>query len=93
MSQPWKVLISSRYLIKVKFNSTTKIVFNFSVGSVELYQQIPGWMQSNGKWESALREIIAADSHVLKSSVTIQAPIDYFNPCKCIYLIIIIIVT
>lgn len=71
------------FLLYAEIKLHYKVVFHFvhSIGAVDLYLQIPGWMQSTGKWESALREIIAADSYVAKS-VTIQAPIDYFNPCK-----------
>lgn len=88
MSQPWKVIISSEYEDNLNFDKFNQIIlivpfYVISTGAVDLYLQIPGWMQSNGNWESSLREIITADSYVVKS-VTIQHPIDYFNPCKFI---------
>lgn len=57
----------------------------FSSKALVLNHRINYWMRSSaiGIWETAVKEIIQADSFFVNDA-TIQAPRDYFRPCKYI---------
>lgn len=68
------------------FSVLIQFLFNeqcFSAKALVLNHQINNWMRSSavGIWETALKDIIQADSFFVNDA-TIQAPRDYFRPCK-----------
>jgi hypothetical protein len=65
LSQPWKLIISS------------------NAKALLLNHKINAWTRSSaiGIWETAVREIIQADSFFVNDA-TIQAPRDYFRPYR-----------
>lgn len=75
--------VSITNILLKSISSISQVKYIYSAKALVLNHKINSWMRSSAiqVWETAVREIIQADSYFVNDA-TIQAPRDYFRPCK-----------